>query len=167
MRNRVLVLNQNYNALTVCSVPRAFILLYLRKAELVSGVEGVLLRSVSENYPYPSVIRLSRYVNAPYRGVVLSRNNIFRRDGLTCQYCGARNNLSLDHVLPKSRGGASNWKNLVTACRPCNARKGDKTPEEAGMPLRRRPFKPSFLLFLKEYSGNVEASWMTYLRKAG
>lgn len=164
MRNRVLVLNQNFSALTVCSVPRAFILLYMKKAELVADVKGGFLRSVSKTYPYPSIIRLSRYVNAPYKGIVLNRNNIFKRDRFECQYCGSKNGLSLDHVIPKSKGGPSNWTNLVTACKPCNSKKGDKTPGEAKMPLRNQPFKPSFLLFLKEFSGGIDEDWTQYLQ---
>ena len=113
----------------------------------------------------PSIIRLYRYVNLPYKGVMLSRQNIFKRDGGKCQYCGVTTDLTLDHVIPRSKGGRSTWDNLVTACKSCNSKKGDYTPEEAGMPLARQPFKPSFIMFLRDFSGPIEENWKPYLGK--
>ncbi|HEX8528964.1 MAG TPA: HNH endonuclease, partial [Cytophagales bacterium] len=113
MPQKVLVLNQDYSALTICSVQKAFILVYMNKAELVSRSETDFLRTVTTTYPFPSIIRLHRYVHLPYKGVVLSRHNIFRRDSHRCQYCQATEELTLDHVVPKSRGGKSSWDNLV------------------------------------------------------
>ncbi len=166
MGRKVLVLNQDYRALTVCSVHRAFLLVYMEKAELVSNAKDAYLRTVSASYPVPSIIRLQDYVNIPYKGVVLSRQNIFKRDGHICQYCGSRSELTLDHVMPRSRGGQSAWDNLVTACKSCNSRKGDGTPDEAEMPLKRKPYKPSFFMFLRDFSGHVDDEWLTYLVKA-
>ncbi|NIK73382.1 hypothetical protein FHS56_000868 [Thermonema lapsum] len=160
---KVLILNQDYSALTVCSAQKAFILLYLQKAELVKENPRQKLCTVNQAYPMPLVIRLHRYVNIPYKGVMLSRQNIFRRDGYSCQYCGSKHDLTLDHVLPRSRGGKSSWTNLVTACKRCNSKKGDLTPEEAGMPLRRRPYRPSFVVFLRNLSGGVVDAWMPFL----
>src|SRR5690606_31121244 len=134
MISRVLVLNQDYSPLMVCSVERAFVLVYLKKSELVKSANGHRLRSVSQSFPMPSVIRLNRYVNAPYKGVTLTRQNIFKRDNLECQYCGTRRALTIDHVFPKGRRGLDTWTNLGTACKKCNAKKGDYTPEEAKMP---------------------------------
>ncbi|MDH4461471.1 MAG: HNH endonuclease [Spirosomataceae bacterium] len=165
MGRKVLVLNQDYSALTVCSVPKAFLLVYLNKADLVSESESEQLHSISASYPMPSVIRLHRYVYMPYKGVMLSRQNIFKRDLGTCQYCGSKEDLTLDHVQPKSRGGRTTWDNLTTACRRCNSRKGDLTPEEAGMHLASKPFKPSFVMFLRDFGGTHEASWLPYLGK--
>jgi 5-methylcytosine-specific restriction endonuclease McrA len=165
MGKKVLILNQDYSALTVCSVQKAFILVYLNKAELVSEARNLLLRSVSSTFPMPSIIRLYKYVNLPYKGVMLSRQNIFKRDHHVCQYCGTSEDLTLDHVLPKSRGGKSSWDNLVTACKSCNSKKGDFTPEEAGMPLRMKPFKPSFIMFLRDFSGHIDEEWVPYLGK--
>lgn len=165
MGRKVLVLNQDYTALSIISVPKAFLLVYLNKAELVAESQTHALRTVSEVFPLPTVIRLHRYVSLPYKGVMMSRQNIFKRDGYKCQYCAATQDLTLDHVLPKSRGGKTNWDNLTTACRRCNARKGDFTPDEAGMPLRQRPFKPSFIMFMRDYSGSTEESWMPFLTK--
>lgn len=166
MGRKVLVLNQDYRALTVCSVHRAFLLVYMEKAELVSNAKNLFLRTVSSSYPVPSIIRLQDYVNIPYKGVVLSRQNIFKRDGHLCQYCSSRSDLTLDHVMPRSRGGQSSWDNLVTACKHCNSKKGDCTPDEAGMPLKRKPYKPSFFMFLRDFSGYVDDDWLTYLGKA-
>ncbi len=165
MGRKVLVLNQDYSALSICSVPKAFLLVYLDKAELVAESEQYTLRTVSAEFPMPSVIRLHRYVNLPYKGVMLTRQNIFKRDGHRCLYCGTTEDLTLDHVLPKSRGGKTSWDNLATACKRCNSRKGDDTPDEANLKLRQKPFKPTFLVFLREFSGSIEESWMPFLSK--
>jgi 5-methylcytosine-specific restriction endonuclease McrA len=163
MTRRVLVLNQDYSPLTICSVERAFVLLYLNKAELLNEVEGKQLRTVSTTFPYPSVVRILNYANIPYRGVVLTRHNIFRRDEFQCQYCGSDSNLTLDHLIPRSKGGKSNWNNLVTACKACNAKKGDNTPEEAGMKLAKNPVKPSYLMFLRKSVTPFNEAWLRYL----
>jgi 5-methylcytosine-specific restriction endonuclease McrA len=165
MARKVLILNQDYSPLTICSVQKAFILVYLSKAELVAGAGGYLLRSVTATYQMPSIIRLFKYVNLPYKGVVLSRQNIFKRDNGRCQYCFTSEELTLDHVMPKSRGGKSTWDNLITACKKCNSKKGDFTPQEAGMPLAQSPYKPSFVVFLRDFSGNIEETWKPYLSK--
>lgn len=167
--SKVLVLNADFSALTVCSIYKAFLLVYTNKAELITQSETAL-RSVTRSFAAPSIIRLNRYVNLPYRGgVVLNRQNIFKRDGHTCQYCGSGKDLTLDHVMPRSRGGSSNWDNLATACKSCNNRKGDMTPEEARMPLRSKPYRPSFVLFLRELNGRISEDWRHYLgqRMAG
>jgi len=111
----------------------------------------------------PSVVRLQRYVHLPYQGVVLTRQNIFRRDGFKCQYCGTSKDLTIDHVIPKSKRGRSTWKNMVTACKSCNSRKGDYFLEESGLLLRKKPYKPSFILFLKQHSGAVDEAWQPFL----
>ena len=138
MNSRVLVLNQDFSPLMVCSVQRAFILVYLNKSEMVRPANGYKLHSVTHSYAMPSVIRLNRYVHAPYKGVTLTRQNIFKRDNFECQYCGTKKELTIDHVIPSSRSGAHSWQNLVAACKKCNAKKGDYTPEEAGMLLRKK-----------------------------
>ncbi|MGD1842723.1 MAG: HNH endonuclease [Thermonemataceae bacterium] len=165
--SRVLILNQDYSALTICSVEKAFILLFLDKAEMVSESALGALRTISAAYPRPSVIRLFNYVHIPYKGVMMSRQNIFKRDRYTCQYCGATKDLTLDHVQPRSRGGKSTWKNLVAACKSCNSKKGDLPPEAAYMPLRRKPFKPSFIMFLRDFQGQVNTDWEPFLGKKG
>lgn len=164
MGRKVLVLNADYSAISICTVSKAFLLVYLNKAELVAASDKVALRTVSNAYPLPSVIRLNAYVSVPYKSVMLTRHNIFRRDGNCCVYCGDSRDLTLDHVLPKSKGGPTNWNNLVTACKRCNSRKGNATPEEANMPLRHRPYKPTFVMFLKDYAKGAENKWEPFLK---
>ncbi len=160
---KVLVLNQDYSPLTLCSVQRAFLLVYLHKAELLEHDSEQELHSVSQAFPKPTVIRVHRYVFVPYRGVVLTRYNLFKRDNNECQYCGTKHDLTLDHLIPRSKGGKTTWKNLVTACKQCNAKKGDLSPEEAGMILERRPYKPSYIMFLRTNFGSVRKEWLPYL----
>jgi hypothetical protein len=163
MGQKVLILNQDYSALTVCSVAKAFLLVYLKKADLIAESPTQKLRTITESFPMPSVIRLHKYVYLPYKGVMLTRQNIFKRDGNHCQYCGSTEDLTLDHVMPKSRAGKTTWDNLTTACRRCNSRKGDYTPEEARMPLRVKPYKPSFIMFLRDCSGPIEDAWLPFI----
>ena len=162
--NRVLVLNATYEPLSVVSVQRAIVLLLKEKAELIEAASE-RLHAATISYPVPLVIRLVYYVRIP-RQVTLapSRNSVLLRDNFTCQYCGAtpgRNGLTLDHILPRSRGGETGWENVVAACRPCNIRKGDRLPEEAGMALRKRPGRPHYLAFLL-LSGTQEV-WDKYV----
>lgn len=163
MRDKVLILNQDFSAIAVCTVTRAFLLVYLDKAEMVSKANGSVLRTISTSYPVPSVIRLQRYVRVPYYGIALSRHNVLRRDNFLCQYCGTNRNLTLDHLLPRSRGGEDTWFNIVTACSKCNSRKGDRTPEEAGLKLLRQPAKPSLSTFLQLHLNGHNQDWQLYL----
>jgi 5-methylcytosine-specific restriction endonuclease McrA len=161
---KVLVLNADDTAYSVCSIYKAIVLVLLNKAEIVDKYQNRVLHTVDTVYPIPSVIRLQKYVHIPYKGVMLSRQNVFKRDHFTCLYCGAKHQLTLDHVLPKSKGGVSSWQNLVTACKACNAKKGNRTPEQAKMPLPYKPYKPSFVMFLRNFSGVVDESWHQYLQ---
>jgi 5-methylcytosine-specific restriction endonuclease McrA len=163
MSRKVLVLNQDYSAVTICSSQKAFLLVFLNKAELVAECSTEKLHSISQTFPYPSVIRLYKYVYFPYKGVVLSRQNIFKRDENTCQYCGSKDHLTLDHVIPKSRQGKTSWDNLTTACKHCNSKKGHYTPDEIGMPLIRKPYKPSFIMFLRNFSGILDEQWRPFV----
>jgi 5-methylcytosine-specific restriction endonuclease McrA len=163
MSRKVLVLNADFSAITICTVPKAFLLVYLKKAELLKGDDRARLRTVSVSYPLPSVIKLYEYVKVPYKGVVLNRHNIFKRDGNECVYCGENRDLTLDHVIPKSRGGKTSWANLVAACKSCNGRKGDNTPSEAGMPLNKKPYRPTFVMFLRNFSGKIGKNWAPFL----
>jgi 5-methylcytosine-specific restriction endonuclease McrA len=163
MRDKVLILNQDFSAIAVCTVTKAFLLVYLQKAEMVSKANGSVLRTISTTYPVPSVIRLQRYVRVPYYGISLSRHNVLRRDNFLCQYCGTSRNLTLDHLLPRSRGGENTWLNIVTACSKCNSRKGDRTPEEAGLKLLRQPVKPSLNTFLQLHLNDANEDWQVYL----
>lgn len=159
----VLVLNQDFTPLTVCSAQRAFLLVFLGKAELLDKAKGKALRSISRSYSFPSVIKITRYINIPYKGVVLSRHNVFKRDGNQCQYCGVSKELTLDHLVPRSKGGKSSWTNLVTACKKCNAKKGDFLIEKSGLKLKSFPVKPSYIAFLKTANGTLNEDWKKYL----
>ncbi len=163
MTFKALVLNLDYTPVTVCTVQRAFLLVFMKKAELIKANDSYSLRTVTANFPMPSVIKLGRYVSAPYKGVVLTRENVFKRDGFTCQYCGTQKELTLDHLIPKARGGETSWNNLVTACKKCNSYKGNFTPEEAGLQLSIRPYKPSYLMHLRNLSGVNYDDWKPFL----
>ena len=138
----VLVLNQNYQPLNVCNARRAVVLLDLGKAELMENSRGYI-HTVSQVFPVPSVIRLFRMVKRPLLQRKLSRRAVFYRDKFTCQYCGTETRtLTLDHIVPRSRGGAHEWENVVSACIPCNHRKAGLTPKAARMRLLREPTAP-------------------------
>lgn len=143
---KVAVLSKDFEPLTYCNVERAIVLLYLNKAEAITNTNHVI-RSVSSVYKVPRIIRLLYKTAKRYIPVIrYSRKNIHSRDNHSCQYCGSSQNLTIDHVMPVSRGGKSNWENTVTACLKCNNKKGNKTPAEAGMPLRKEPVKPSLTI---------------------
>lgn len=138
----VLVLNQNYEPLNICNTRRALVLLDGGKAEVLEHGNGGI-RTPSRLYPRPSVIRLIYLVKRPRPKVKLSRREIFHRDQYTCQYCGTKGKeLTIDHVMPRHRGGRHTWENLVSACKSCNHRKGGKTLEESKMRLLRAPYEP-------------------------
>ncbi|MFH1049403.1 MAG: HNH endonuclease [bacterium] len=164
MSGRVLILNQSFEPIGVCSARKAILLLYLTKAELISKRDGILVRSVSRNIPYPSVIRLVSYIRIPYRKIELSRRNIHYRDSSCCQYCGTKTKeLTIDHVIPKSKGGEDSWENLVSACKKCNNKKADRTPEEAGLKLIRKPNRPNYIIFIQRYMTTLNEDWRPYL----
>ena len=121
------------------------------------------IRTVSSEFDFPSVIRLRKYTRIPFKNIVLTRKNVMRRDGNRCQYCGSSSDLTIDHVIPKSRNGKDTWDNLVTACNKCNHKKGNKTPSEAGMNLKKEPYRPNHIIFLRDYIGHIEDPWKPYL----
>jgi len=142
MNSPVLVLNGNYEPLNVCTTKRAIILLMNKKAVALENGRG-LIRTVSAAYERPSVIRLAYVVRRPRPRARLSKREILRRDGYRCQYCGREtSNLTLDHVIPRNRGGRHRWDNLVAACPQCNRRKGGRTLAEARMRLLQEPREP-------------------------
>ena len=166
LMHRVLVLNATYEPLSTVSVQRAIVLLLKEKAELVEAA-AERLHAVCTSLPVPLVIRLVYYVRIPHP-VVLSptRKSVALRDNYTCQYCGAapgRALLTLDHILPRSRGGQTTWDNVVAACRACNMRKGNRTPEEAGLVLRKHPGRPHYLAFLLLSEAGPRDVWRKYV----
>jgi len=165
---RVLVLNASYEPLNVCTTRRALVLLLKEKAEILAAGEGVL-RSERLSIDRPQVIRLISFVRVP-RDVHrrrITRRAVLARDGWTCQYCGAsRPGLTVDHVIPRSRGGASIWENIVASCAPCNRKKGNRLPRELGMRPRSRPRPPGPTVFIRIASPRVPAAWEPYLATA-
>jgi 5-methylcytosine-specific restriction endonuclease McrA len=165
MEKRVLVLNLDHSPIAVVPVQKAIVLVLLEKANILSTYSLLEIRTISRSFQYPAVIRLSQYKNIPFKGVLLNRSNVFRRDKGECQYCGSKRQLTIDHVIPRSKGGKTSWTNLVTACNRCNVNKGDKTPEQAGLILRTEPFKPSLSYFLAEYAIRQAEEWLPFLDK--
>jgi 5-methylcytosine-specific restriction endonuclease McrA len=159
---RALLLNATFEPLCVVSARRAVVLVLKAKAEVVER-NGAAFRSERAVFPVPSVVRLTHFVRVPFRTrVPLSRRAVFARDGHRCQYCG-RSAENLDHVLPRSRGGTHTWDNVVASCRPCNARKEDRLPQEAGLRLRRAPAVPHADLWLIATAGALDPAWTPYL----
>jgi len=142
MNSPVLVLNANFEPLNVCTTRRALCLMLGGKAEMLLDGRGYV-RTVRELFPRPSVIRLDYMIKRPRPRVRLSKRELFRRDNYTCQYCGANTTrLTIDHVIPRYRGGNHTWSNLVSACATCNTKKGGRKLEEARMQLLRNPREP-------------------------
>ncbi|MCP9780833.1 MULTISPECIES: HNH endonuclease [Cyanobium] len=160
----VLVLNASYEPLNITTWRRAVVMVLKGKAE---GLEHDPVRRIREDTLLPTVIRLRHFVRVPYKPLPLTRRNLFHRDGHRCQYCGASaQQLSVDHVVPRSRGGLDTWENVTTACLPCNVRKGNRTPREAAMPLLRPPHRPlgSFSFEAsRQISAGLHGEWAKYV----
>jgi CRISPR/Cas system Type II protein with McrA/HNH and RuvC-like nuclease domain len=156
---KVLVLNSDYTPINVTTVVRGFVLVSKGKAEILKSSENPIVTGY-QTYIRPVIIRLLTYVRYRVRNLKINRNRIFKRDLNQCVYCGSRKSLTIDHVLPKSRGGDNSWTNLVTCCSPCNRKKGDKTPEEANMKLTRRPYEPT--LFSEIINPSISDVWIDF-----
>ena len=161
---QVLVLNASYEPLNITTWRRAMVMMLKGKAE---SLEHDATRQIRQGTHLTTVIRLRQYVRVPFRQLPLTRRNVFHRDGQTCQYCGVRGEqLSIDHVVPRSRGGGDTWENVTTACLSCNVRKGNRTPKEADMPLTRVPRRPlsslSFEASRQIHSGH-HSEWAKYV----
>ncbi|MBY0405022.1 MAG: HNH endonuclease [Cyanobacteria bacterium] len=162
---KVLLLNSSYEPLHICSWKRAIILLIKGKAVQVEFHPEKILGG---GFHLPLVIRLLYYVKMPYKEIPLTRKNLMHRDNYFCQYCGKQNDLTIDHVMPRSRGGKDTWDNVVVACLRCNVKKGNKTPAEAGMDLKRKPCSPfnfvNFELSKQRQAANRDYDqWRKYL----
>ena len=160
----VLVLNANYEPLNVCTTKRAISLMLSEKATMLENGRG-FIRSVNRKHPAPSVIRLGRMIKRPRPSVKLTKSEVFRRDHYTCQYCGEKaQELTIDHIIPRSKDGPHTWNNLITACPSCNIKKGDRTAKEANMMLLSVPKVPSAsaqYMFGKYLKSND--IWMPYI----
>lgn len=142
---RITILSKDYEPLTYCNIERAITLLYLNKAEAIKNTDKII-HSISLSFKIPSIIRLLYKTHRRHVPVLrYSRKNVYLRDNNTCQYCGSKKELSIDHVFPLSKGGQSTWENTVTACLKCNRKKGNKTPEEVGLTLMKKPVKPDYI----------------------
>ena len=161
----VLVLNQNYEPLAVCRARRAIVLLFQGKAEMLENGVG-FIHSARQIFALPSVIRLDYFIKRLRREKKLTRYEIFNRDRYTCQYCGKQTRqLTLDHIIPRYRGGQHTWENVVSACIQCNRRKAGSTPREANMTLIRKPAPPHGSPFFTVPYQYVQAKneWHKYL----
>jgi 5-methylcytosine-specific restriction endonuclease McrA len=163
--SRVLVLNASYEPINVCTVRRATVLLLKSRAELLERGEGAI-HSERLELDRPCVIRLQRYVRIP-RDVhrrKITRKAVLARDAYTCQYCGREAaSLTVDHVIPRSRGGQSVWENIVASCAPCNRKKGNRLPREAAMHPANRPRPPGPTVFIRIASPRIPVAWEPYL----
>ena len=142
--SNVLVLNYDYTPLNITSIRRGFILVDKGKAELIKSDDNPIV-SGYKTYLRPVIIRLLRYIKHHAKNLRASRSRIYKRDGYECVYCGSKKELTLDHVIPKSKGGGNEWTNLVTSCFKCNLKKGNKTPEEVKLIMKHKPFTPSLI----------------------
>ena len=163
----VLVLNASFEPINVCAARRALILV-LKGVASTEEVRPIPVHSARAMHRLPSVIRLMEYRRIPVQTRALSRKNILMRDRYTCQYCHRTmptHELTLDHVIPRSRAGDTTWENLVSSCNPCNNRKGNRTPDEAGMKLARppRPFSLHTSRHLMRLIGRTDEQWRKYL----
>ena len=157
--DKVLVLNADYTPLNVTSLRRGFVLVIKGKAEILEkGVEPIM--TTIGDFVRPIIIRLLSYVKYHSKPLKINRKRIYKRDNNQCVYCESKKHLTIDHVIPKSRGGNNTWKNLVTCCLSCNLKKGNKTPEEAGMRMVLKPYEPS--IFSEIINPNVDGIWENF-----
>jgi 5-methylcytosine-specific restriction endonuclease McrA len=163
-RRRVLLLNASFEPLTALPLRRAVVLVVCGKADVVHGdAAGLVLHSATASVVAPSVIKLCTYVRVPYRArVPMTRAALMHRDRYRCGYCGARAE-TIDHVVPRSRGGSHAWDNVVAACRPCNTKKEDRFLHEVGLVLRKKPTAPKELTWIIVAVGTVHPHWEQYL----
>ena len=167
---KILILNYSYEPLQFCSAKRGLVMVLSGRAEQIE-CDGYVVRSPSMSLQVPTVIRVLNMVKRKAgKSVYFSKKNILGRDNFTCQYCGDQEYpLTVDHIIPKSRGGKTTWTNVVVACKPCNMKKGNRTDREAGMRLSKIPGRPNFsfhrLVVPVGPTSHVE-SWMKYLPKS-
>jgi hypothetical protein len=157
--DKVLVLNTDYTPINVTTVFKGFKLVDKGKAEILKAGDSPIVAG-DRLFTRPLIIRLYNYVKFRLHKLKINRNRLFRRDNYTCVYCGNKKNLTVDHVMPKSRGGQNTWLNLVTCCSHCNRVKDNRTPEEAGMRFLKQPYEPS--IFSEVVNPNIESVWQEF-----
>jgi 5-methylcytosine-specific restriction endonuclease McrA len=153
----VLVLNYDFTPLNVTSFKRGFVLVCKGKAEVVKSDDNPLSNGY-KNFVRPVIIRLLTYIKHYTKKISPTRNRIYKRDDNQCVYCGSKKQLTIDHILPKSRGGTNEWTNLVTCCFRCNIRKANRTPEEANMKMNKSPYVPQIMV----ENSNLTKIWVEY-----
>lgn len=167
MKPSALLLNATYEPISVLDWQDTMTLLTKDKVQPIEYHDDVTVSSANDEHKLPSVVRLLERAHVERKEVAFSRRNVYLRDNFTCQYCGEEfpyDELTYDHVVPQSEGGPTTWENIVTACSPCNMKKDDRTPEEAGMELRSEPKKPGKLPFgMRLYRRNKSEDWEPYL----
>lgn len=164
LQSAVLLLNQNYEPLTILRARRAITLLILGKVDLIENVDGRLVHSINLAYPVPSIVRLRYFVRIRRKEISLTKKNIIKRDNHTCQYCGKKAGMmTTDHIIPRAQGGSDSWENLVCACLECNNRKGNRSFKEARMKLIRKPKRPNYFSFVLSELGRPKMKWRPYL----
>lgn len=164
---KTLKLDSSYRPVQVIDSFEAFCMVWMGRANLVEIYDSRFLRSAYESFPVPCVIALKRYVKVSKITLKCNRRNVFWRDGYACQYCGetyAEERLTLDHVTPRSKGGPKSWENIVTACKKCNQRKGDKLPHEVNMIPLKSPQPPSPYIFHTIGRDSTHPKWLPYLK---
>ena len=163
LNRSVLVLNTNYAQIDICTAKRAICLYYNEKVDILESYKEDV-HSPSITLSLPSIVRLKDYVKHNQMDVILTRRNLLVRDNYECQYCGSKKSpLTMDHVKPKKQGGKDSWENLVAACQTCNRKKGNRTPDEAKMPLKRIPRKPNKIHYFQQFISTHQGSWKPYL----
>ena len=164
LHTKVLVLNSSYEPLSICDAQKAVLLLFGGKAVQVAHHPERVISTVSRSFPLPSIVRLTCFVRVPYKRIILNRKNILLRDSFQCQYCGKTDlPLTIDHIVPRSRGGEHAWETLITACPRCNSKKGNRTPREAGMQPLKQAIRPNNLMFMQQLTTTVSDDWKPYL----
>ncbi len=164
-KHLVLILDVGYQVVNVCSTNNAHKLIAKQRAEVVAADDTPTFTS-ERAYLRPTIIRLSNSIKYFEKQISASRKHIFQRDGYVCAYCTkpfTSSQLTVDHIMPKSRGGKYTWKNLVTCCKRCNAKKDDRTPDEANMKLHFKPYRPTLVEFLLYFNGALRKGWDEYL----
>ncbi len=156
---KVLVLNADYTPINVTTVFKGFKLVDKGKAEILKAGDNPIVAG-DRSFTRPLIIRLFNYVKFRFHKLKINRNRLFRRDNYQCVYCGSKKNLTVDHILPKSRGGKNTWLNLATCCSSCNRTKDNRTPEEAGMRFLKTPYEPN--IFSEVINPSIELVWLEF-----
>ena len=162
LNNKVLLLNNSYEPISVITAKKAIIMYFLDKVDVVKKSK-IVINSLYLKFNIPEVIKLKNYIYIKHSKIPLTRKNILKRDNNTCQYCGKnKSEITIDHILPKDKGGNDSWNNLVVACKRCNMIKGNYLLKDIDMKLIRKPFEPTKIIYLQNVGKNNK-SWHPYL----